>query len=141
MKDRAEKAKELFKKGYNCSQSVFTAFADIYGIDEEKALKLSTPFGGGFSGKRVICGAVSAMTMIVGLEEGSTTPLDRGKCDSNHNKANILMEQFKAKYGSLLCRHLKGIEKCDPPIKRVNCTECVHYCAQLIEENLLQKNG
>jgi C_GCAxxG_C_C family probable redox protein len=141
MKDRAEKAKELFKNGYNCSQSVFTAFADIYGIDEEKALKLSTPFGGGFAGKRVICGAVSAMTMIVGLEEGSAAPHDKGGRDSNYDKANVLMEQFKTKYGSLLCKHLKGLEPCEPPIKRVDCSECVHYCAHLIEENLLKKNS
>ena len=28
MKDRVEKAVELFKSGYNCSQSVVAAFAD-----------------------------------------------------------------------------------------------------------------
>ena len=30
MKDRVEKAVELFKSGYNCSQSVVAAFADMY---------------------------------------------------------------------------------------------------------------
>ena len=32
--DRIEKAVALFKSGYNCSQSVVAAFADLYGIDE-----------------------------------------------------------------------------------------------------------
>ena len=36
-----EKAVSLFKEGYNCSQSVFAAYADRYGIDKEMALKLS----------------------------------------------------------------------------------------------------
>ena len=31
-KDRIEKAVELFKSGYNCSQSVVGAFADMYGF-------------------------------------------------------------------------------------------------------------
>ena len=30
---RARKARELFMSGYNCSQSVFLAYADLYGID------------------------------------------------------------------------------------------------------------
>ena len=31
-KQRVEKAVELFKQGYNCSQSVVAAFADLYGF-------------------------------------------------------------------------------------------------------------
>ena len=34
-------AVELFKEGYNCSQSVFTAFAHRFGIDKDTALKIS----------------------------------------------------------------------------------------------------
>ena len=44
---RADRAEENFRKGFNCCQSVFLAFADHYGIDEETALKLSCSFGGG----------------------------------------------------------------------------------------------
>ena len=29
---RADKAEELFRRGYNCSQSVFAAFADAVGM-------------------------------------------------------------------------------------------------------------
>ena len=32
MEDRIQKAVELFKSGYNCSQSVVAAFADMYGF-------------------------------------------------------------------------------------------------------------
>lgn len=139
MKDRAEKAKELFKNGYNCSQSVFTAFADLYNIDEEKALKLATPFGGDFTGTRVICGAVSAMAMIAGLEEGSPTAHNKDERNDNYDTVSYLMNQFKEKYGSILCKHLKGVGKCDPPVKRINCTECVQFCAELLDKNLFSK--
>ena len=42
---RAQRAIDLFKQGYNCSQAVFTACADMYGItDESLALRLSASF-------------------------------------------------------------------------------------------------
>lgn len=35
MEERIDRAVELFKSGYNCSQSVVTAFADLYDLTEE----------------------------------------------------------------------------------------------------------
>lgn len=51
-------AKELFTKGYNCSQSVVLAFCDEIGLDSETALKISSSFGGGMGRLREVCGAV-----------------------------------------------------------------------------------
>ncbi|WP_423231984.1 hypothetical protein PVA48_15280 [Akkermansia sp. JRP_AM1] len=42
--DRAVRALDYFHQGYNCSQSVFAAFADVCGLTEETALKLSSPW-------------------------------------------------------------------------------------------------
>ena len=56
-KDRIEKAVELFKSGYNCSQSVVGAFADMYGFTEEQAFRMSASFGGGIGRMRQTCGA------------------------------------------------------------------------------------
>ena len=47
MEDRIQKAVELFKSGYNCSQSVVAAFADMYGFTQEQAVRMSASFGGG----------------------------------------------------------------------------------------------
>ena len=71
---KSEKAVELFLKGYNCSQAVFGAFAEELGINEETAFKLAAPFGGGVGRQREVCGAVSGMLMVLGLEEGYSTP-------------------------------------------------------------------
>ena len=40
---RVEQAGELFGSGYNCSQSVVAAFADLYGVERELALRMSAP--------------------------------------------------------------------------------------------------
>ena len=37
--NRAERAKELFYEGYNCSQAVVAAFADLIETDEKTAVK------------------------------------------------------------------------------------------------------
>ena len=44
---RSEKAVALFESGCNCAQAVFAAFADLVGMDEATALRLSSSFGGG----------------------------------------------------------------------------------------------
>ena len=45
--ERAQQARKYFESGYNCAQSVFLAFRDVTGLDEELAAKFSAPFGGG----------------------------------------------------------------------------------------------
>ena len=65
--NRSETARENFKNGYNCSQSVFLAFSDLIPLDKKTALKISAPFGGGVGRMREVCGTVSAMMMICGL--------------------------------------------------------------------------
>ena len=59
MEKYSKRARELFKEGYNCAQSVFCAFADDLGMDFETALKLSSSFGGGMGRLREVCGAVT----------------------------------------------------------------------------------
>ena len=59
--DRVAKAVALFKEGYNCSQSVVTAFADLYGFTCEQALHMSASFGGGIGRMRETCGAACGM--------------------------------------------------------------------------------
>lgn len=55
LEDRINRASELFKSGYNCSQSVVAAFADMYGFTEEQALRMAASFGGGIGRMRETC--------------------------------------------------------------------------------------
>lgn len=75
-------ASELFKCGYNCSQSVFAAHAAKFGIDTATALKLSAPLGGGVGRMREVCGAFSACAMLLGLKEATRRRLARKEAEN-----------------------------------------------------------
>lgn len=66
--ERVARARELFLSGYNCSQAVFCALADIYHIPDDQAKRLAASFGGGVGRLREMCGACLGMTMLEGLQ-------------------------------------------------------------------------
>ena len=108
---RVLKARELFLKGYNCSQSVFCAYADLYGVPEQMALRISAGFGGGIGRSRETCGTVCGMVMLSGLEAGQTQENDNKQKQANYELAQSLMAKFKEENGSTICRELLAIRK------------------------------
>ena len=110
IEQRVERAKTLFRQGFNCSQSVFAACADLYGIkDETLALRLSASFGGGIGRMRQTCGAACGMFMLAGLENGSTVEGDAEGKKQNYALVQELAFKFKSENGSLICSELLGI--------------------------------
>ena len=93
----SDKAVENFKKGYNCAQSVFLAFASEFDIDEVTALKISSSFGAGMGRLREVCGAVSSMFAIAGLKEGYTSPVDDEAKATHYTRIQELAKKFKEK--------------------------------------------
>ena len=123
MKTHSQRAEENFKSGYNCAQSVFVVYAEKYGIDKETALKLSSSFGGGMGRLREVCGAVSAMFMIAGLENGYTEN-DNDEIKAKHyTLIQNLAKEFKQKHGSIICRDLLGLDGEDNPIPSKRTSE------------------
>ena len=107
---RVEKAKTLFHQGFNCSQAVFAACADIYGIEDETlALRLAASFGGGIGRMRQTCGAACGMFMLAGLENGSAIEGDAEGKKQNYALVQDLAAKFQAENGSLICSELLGI--------------------------------
>lgn len=135
---RAQRAVELFKQGYNCSQAVFTSCADLYGItDEQLALRLSASFGGGMGRMRLVCGAASGMFLLAGLHNGSCTPHDNEGKMANYAFVQDLAGQFKAKYGSLICAELLGLAPRPQEPKPEERTQQYYEkrpCAEMIAE-------
>lgn len=109
MEARRERAKELFLEGYNCSQAVFVAYADKYGLDKELALRLSASFGGGMGRMREVCGAVSGMMMVAGMETGQVKPRDAESKKANYDMVQKLAKRYKEEYGSIICKELLGL--------------------------------
>ena len=67
-----EKAEQLLKQQYHCSQALFGAFADDFQMNLKTAFKISTCFGGGMR-QGGVCGCVSSSLMILGLAMGFMT--------------------------------------------------------------------
>ena len=106
---RVERAKELFKQGFNCSQAVCAACADLYGMDEEMALRVAASFGGGIGRMRQTCGAACGMFILAGLENGSAISGDAEGKKNNYALVQDLAAKFQAENGSLICAELLGI--------------------------------
>lgn len=108
---RADRAEALFRQGYNCSQSVFAAFADVVGVSVEEAAQLASPFGAGFGKLREVCGAVSGMTMLAGKLKGYSDPEAREEKVELYKLIQKMCAEFEEKEGSIICRELLGLEK------------------------------
>lgn len=105
MPDPIQTALVRFAQGFNCSQSVFCAFASKLGIAEETALKLASPFGGGVAHQGDVCGAVSGALMALGLGRGSASVDQK---DETYRLAEDFIQRFHERHGSILCRGLIG---------------------------------
>ena len=117
-------ARENFKKGYNCAQSIMLAYTDVTGLDEDTALRMASPFGGGMGRMREVCGAISGIYMVLGLLEGYSTPGDDIAKKELYSKVQSLAESYRQENGSIICRELLGLTTIGPddptPSKRTD---------------------
>lgn len=138
MEDRIKRAVELFKEGFNCSQSVCVAFADMYGYTEEQALRMSASFGGGIGRMRMTCGAACGMFLLAGLHKGSTDGADRAGKEANYKLVQQLADEFARRNGSLICAELLGLPSHrntdTQPEKRTPEYYKKRPCVQMVEE-------
>ena len=107
---RVARAVDNFMAGYGCCQSVVAAFADIYGLDDTQAKKIAAGFGGGVGRLRMMCGAVSGIVMLVGLDCGRTEGSDREGKSACYKVVQQLLAQSEAENGSLICAEILGIK-------------------------------
>ena len=145
---RAELAKNHFRQGYNCCQSVALAFSDILDMDEGKIAALAAGFGGGRGRMREVCGAFSGMTLVAGMLSPAANPADHDARTANY----ALVQEFASRFreengGSIICRELLGIphsrsesptpsERTDGYYKKRPCLEIVGTAAQILEDKI-----
>ena len=142
-------AKDLFEKGYNCSQSVVLAFCDETGLDSETALKISSSFGGGMGRLREVCGAVSGMFIVLGMIDGYSDPLDKIAKAEHYKLIQSVAMKFKNENKSFVCRELLGLsvdkesyipeERNEGYYKRRPCADLVEYAAEILDEHIQSK--
>ncbi|MBP3739419.1 MAG: C_GCAxxG_C_C family protein [Muribaculaceae bacterium] len=107
---RVQRAVDNFMAGYGCCQSVVAAFADLYGMDENMALRVAAGFGGGVGRLRMMCGAVSGIVMLVGLDCGATVGSDREGKSQCYKVVQELLAQSREQNGSLICAEILGLK-------------------------------
>lgn len=145
--NRADRAEELFRQGYNCGQSVFAAFADVLGMTVEEAAKIASPFGAGFGKLREVCGAVSGMTLVAGYLKGYSDPADYESKKEVYALIRKMCAEFEDSQGSIICRELLGLKKGEDTAEPAVRTEeyyrsrpCIGACrtaAEIVEREIL----
>ena len=138
MEKRIEHALALFKSGYNCSQAVVGAFADMYGFTPEQAFRMAASFGGGIGRMRETCGAACGLFMLAGLETGATDGADREGKSANYKLVQELADEFRRRNGSINCSELLGLKPATPisstAEERTNEYYIKRPCAKMVEE-------
>lgn len=109
--ERIQLAVDNFMSGFNCAQSVVSAFADQYGFTREQALRMSASFGAGIGRMRLTCGAVCGMLQLAGLEHCALEGNDRKAKSENYALVQRLADEFRRRNGSITCRELLGLRK------------------------------
>lgn len=142
--DHSQRAKELFKQGYNCSQAVVASFCNELGLDFDTAVKIASSFGAGMGRLREVCGAVSGMFMVAGLKYGYIDPKDREAKATHYKLIQELAERFKMKNHSIVCRELLGLstttDNQTSNYKKHPCIELVGDAAKITEEIIKEKD-
>ncbi len=145
---RRETATANFLKGYNCSQSIVLAFADLVPVDEKTLSRMASSFGGGMGRLREVCGAVSGMFMIAGLLYGYDGP-ETGEVKADHYaRIQELAHRFEEKHGSIVCREMLGLNvRHDVPVPEARtkeyyqkrpCPEIIGDAAEILDRFIVE---
>ena len=115
-----EESVQIFEQGYVCSQAVFAAFCQDFGLEKDMALKIGACFGSGMR-KGEVCGACTGALMALGLKYGDDKSKSNEVCER-------FLDEFENENGSYICRDLLG---CD-----IRTEEGVEY---VVKHNLFKE--
>lgn len=147
---RSEMAQDTFVKGFNCAQSVFSAFCDDLGIDRDMALKTACGFGAGMARNQEVCGAVTGGILVIGARYGRGEQGNRSATETTYAKVRELMERFSREHGTYICRVLlNGCELTTEQgqvsylendfFNRV-CRPCIKSVVEILEQVMRREN-
>lgn len=142
-----EKADMLLRQQYHCSQALFGAFAEDFGMDLRTAFKISTCFGAGMR-QGDVCGCISAALMVLGLAFGFYDAQDRELEMYGNQKTREFMEKFRERMnGDMMCRDILAHDIATPEgmmiIKQAgvilkNCPRPINHSIDILEEMLAE---
>lgn len=138
-----EKAVELQKNGYHCSQAIVGAFANELGYNLKDCFKISTCFGGGMR-EGGTCGCITASFMVLGMAFGFYDPQDKELELYGNKKAEEFLALFKERMaGDITCKAILGQDISKPEglavIRKEGlmlklCPRAMRVCIAIVEE-------
>ncbi len=143
--DRVEKALEIFRQRFNCSQALFVAFREHDRIDEESALKLGTMFGAGVACTGGTCGAVTGALMAISLKHGRGDVASVEAKTKTYALGQQFMSEFRKENGSCVCEELLGLNIGTPEnmakaqamgLFETKCYQLVGSAARILDRTL-----
>ena len=121
IEERVRLAVQNFESGYNCAQSVFLAYSDVFELNLDMAKKMSVSFGGGVGRMREVCGTVSAMAMLAGFKYPVLDQSDQEARTKNYGMVQKMSELFKAEHET---NHLSQSFTCCGSQSDHSCSFC-----------------
>lgn len=147
MDNQIEYASECFKSGFNCSQSVFSAFCDEYGLDRKLALKIGCSFGAGMGYLGEACGAVTGAFLVLGLIFGQNEEGDKHSKVFTYSLVKDFAGRFQKLNGTINCSELLGYDLSDETqlnaarqtdIFTTKCPKCIRDAVGILEEMIVE---
>lgn len=142
--NRMDLSENLFREGYNCTQSVVLAFLDLFDIDKSTLMKICMPFGGGMGRLREVCGAVSGMFIVLGLYYGDENSDLYEEKKKIYEKVQYLANEFEKQNTSIICRELLNLnvkkesfipeKRTDEYYKKRTCISSIRSAVQILND-------
>lgn len=106
MNSKEQTAAQYFDSGFNCAQSVLSAFAEDLDLERELAQRITSGFGSGMGRLQQTCGAVTGAFIVMGMY-----CTREGACCNDEDQLYSLMQKFNEKFkqinhGTTQCREL-----------------------------------
>ncbi len=140
-----EKAEQLLHQQYHCSQALFGAFAEEFGLDLKTAFKISTCFGGGMR-QGGTCGCITAALLVLGMALGFYDAQDRERELYGNRKTEEFIRLFTERMGGQTnCRDILGQDISKPEEMAVirkeglilqKCPRAINHSIEILEEML-----
>jgi len=143
MTQRQEKAINVFRSDFNCSQSVLSVFSEDLKIDNNLALSISCGFGGGMGRLQETCGAVTGAFMAISLFASSKYSDNKDRKAKSYEMIQNFNKKFVEIHKTANC---KALLNCDLSTKEGQeyakshkvyeniCENCILSSVQILDE-------
>jgi len=146
---KSDEAVSKFLDGFLCSQTILSTYGPEDGLDKDLALKIAAGFSGGMGRLGQTCGAVTGAILVIGLKKGAISSEDMTSREATYKAVKDLLNQFKKRNGSTICRELLNCDISKPEeyqqakeqkLFQTLCPGYVKTAVEILEDVLYMKS-